>query len=122
STGSTGSTGGTGGTGSTGGTGGAGGCEGLEADFMAKLKTAQACNPAFNGTQCSGMVTALDLCGCTVVANDTSSAEAQIALKAFDTWVSDGCGPHDCIACPPPPPSLWFCDETDAVCKPFFTK
>ena len=112
----------TGSTGSTGGTGGAGGCQGLESDFLAKLESAQACKPEFNGTQCSGTVTAVDLCGCPVVASDMSAAAATVAVTAYDAWVKGGCGPIECLTCPPPPTDPWYCDDTDAVCKPLFIK
>jgi hypothetical protein len=113
---------GAGGFGSTGSTGGTGGCEGLQADLMAKLAAAQACNPALSVPQCNGGVAAVDICGCTVVANDTSAAAAQSATTAFETWVGAGCGPLQCLYCPPGPGSPWYCDPTTAVCKPAFEK
>lgn len=114
--------GGLGSTGSTGGTGGAGGCEGLQEDLVAKVAAAQACNPALSVPQCSGGVTTVDTCGCTVVANDKSPAAAQSASIAFKTWVSAGCGPFQCTYCPPGPETPWYCDPTEAVCKPAFEK
>lgn len=104
------------------GTGGTSGCEGLQADAVATLEAAQACNPALSVPQCSGKNTAVDLCGCEVVANDSSFTEAQLALMAFGTWVNAGCGPFDCESCPPPPTSPWYCDSTEAICKPAFEK
>lgn len=120
--GSTGGAGSAGGAGSTGSTGGAGGCEGLESDFLTKLGAAQGCNPALSVPQCNGSVTAQDTCGCSVVANDTSSAAAKMAVAAFDAWVGGGCGPTPCLVCPPPPPAPWYCDPTDSVCKPLYIK
>jgi hypothetical protein len=100
------------------GAGGAGGCAGLQADAIATLAAAQACNPALDASQCSGTVTSVDLCGCPVVANDAASSAAQLANMAFSTWVNAGCGPIECFACPPPPSSPWFCDPTTLLCKP----
>jgi hypothetical protein len=104
------------------GVGGAGGCTGLQADVTATLAAAQACNPALSVPQCSGTNTAVDTCGCPVVANDAAVEAAQLANMAFKTWVSAGCGPFNCFSCPPPPTSPWFCDPTAAVCKPAFQK
>jgi hypothetical protein len=118
-TGSSGSS-GSGGTGSTGS--GIGGCEGLEANLAGKVAAAQACNPVLAVPQCSGVVTTLDFCGCTVVANDTSSMAAQIATKAFNEWVGAGCGPFDCFTCPPGPDTPWYCDSAASICKPAFEK
>jgi hypothetical protein len=105
-----------------GGVGGAGGCEGLQADLQAKVAAAQACNPALSVPQCSGALVVTDTCGCLVVANDGSAMAAQIANLAFDAWVGAGCGPYPCTLCPPGPPSPWYCDPTDSVCKPVFEK
>jgi len=108
---------------SAGGTGGASNaCSGLQADVTATLAAAQACNPTINVPQCSGTNTAIDLCGCPVVANDSAFSAAQLESMAFNTWVSAGCGPFNCLTCPPPPSSPWFCDPTEAVCKPAFKK
>lgn len=105
-----------------GGVGGAGGCAGLEADLAAKLAAAQACNPALSVPQCSGAVTTIDTCGCSVVANDSNAPGAQLATTAFETWVDAGCGPFNCAVCPPPPSSPWYCDPTTAVCLPAYEK
>ena len=104
------------------GVGGASGCEGLQADAVATLAAAQACNPALSVPQCSGTNTTIDLCGCAVVANDSSFTAAQLANMAFGTWVMAGCGPFECFTCPPPPTSPWYCDPTEAICKPAFEK
>ena len=101
---------------------GAGGCEGLQADVVKKVAAAQACNPVLSVPQCSGMVTTVNLCGCPIVANDSSSMVAENATSAFKSWVSAGCGPFDCDNCPPGPGSAWYCDPTTAVCKPAFEK
>jgi hypothetical protein len=100
------------------GVGGAGGCDGLQADAIATLAAAQACNPALNALQCSGTNTTVDLCGCPVVANDSAFSAAQLATMAFTTWVNAGCGPFECFACPPPPDNPWYCDPTESICKP----
>ena len=100
------------------GSGGAGGCAGLQADAIATLAAAQACNPGLDALQCTGTNTSVDLCGCPVVANDTAFTAAQLANMAFSTWVNAGCGPIECFACPPPPGSPWFCDPTTSLCKP----
>jgi hypothetical protein len=110
------------GPGSTGSTGSTGGCGGLQSDLLTKLEAAQGCSPDIDVPQCSGSVTALDFCGCPVVANDTSFDAAQVAIEAFEAWAGAGCGPNPCFACPPPPTSPWYCDSTDAVCKPVYTK
>jgi len=117
-----GGSGGLGSTGGAGGIGGAGGCDGLQADLVAKVAAAQACNPVLSVPQCNGGVTALDLCGCLIVANDSSAMEAKIAMLAFNAWVNAGCGPYDCESCPPGPGSPWYCDPTESVCKPAFEK
>jgi hypothetical protein len=102
---------------------GAGGCcEGLQAEFAARLATAQSCDPDIDVPQCTGAVTTVDLCGCPVAANDGKELAAQLAITAWDAWVSEGCGPVPCFACPPPPTSPWFCDPTTAVCRPAFEK
>lgn len=95
-------------------------CAGLQADATATLAAAQACNPAISAPQCSGSNVTTDLCGCPVVANDSAFSAAQLANMAFKTWVSAGCGPFNCFTCPPPPSSSWFCDPTEAICKPAF--
>lgn len=102
--------------------GGTGGCEGLQADLVTKVATAQACNPALSVPQCSGSNVVLDLCGCSVVANDSSFEAGQSAALAFKTWVGAGCGPFDCKTCPPGPSTAWYCDSTASVCKPAFEK
>lgn len=110
------------GAGGFGGSGGAGGCSGLEDDVANKIAAAQACSPVLAVIQCSGAVTTVDLCGCTVVANDTKAEEAKIAFLAFEDWVSVGCGPYDCESCPPGPDTPWYCDEATESCKPAFEK
>ena len=90
--------------------------------MIATVAAAQACNPALSVPQCSGTNTTVDLCGCPVVANDSSFQAAQLANMAFTTWVNAGCGPIECFTCPPPPDAPWFCDPTSAVCKPAFEK
>ncbi len=102
--------------------GGPGACSGLEADVNATLAAAQACNPALSVPQCSGTNTAIDTCGCVVVANDSAIDAAQLATMAFKTWASAGCGPFSCFTCPPPPPSPWFCEPVSGTCKPTFQK
>lgn len=100
------------------GAGGAGGCAGLQADAITTLAAAQACKPQLGVPQCSGTNTSTDLCGCSVVANDGAVTAAQLANMAFGTWVNAGCGPVECLVCPPPPSSPWFCDPTTSLCKP----
>ncbi len=63
---------------------------------QATVATAQACNPAISSLQCSGVLTVTDTCGCTVVANEKTLVAAQLAAKAFNTWVGAGCGPFQC--------------------------
>ena len=109
-----------GGSGST--SGGFGGCYPLQAEVKAKLEAAQACNPVLAVVQCSGAVVAKDLCGCTVVANDTTPMKGQAALEAFDAWISAGCGPFLCEFCPPGPDTAWYCDGATSTCKPAFEK
>jgi hypothetical protein len=104
------------------GVGGAGGCDGLQADAVATLAAAQACNPALSVPQCSGITTTVDLCGCPVDANNSSFQAAQLANMAFSTWVSAGCGPFACDTCPPPPDSPWECDPNESICKPVIFK
>jgi hypothetical protein len=97
-------------------------CAGLQADVTATVAAAQACNPGLDAPQCSGTNIVADLCGCPVVANNGSISAAQLANMAFKTWVSAGCGPFNCFTCPPPPTDPWFCDPTEAICKPAFIK
>jgi hypothetical protein len=103
-------------------TGGAADCNALQEDVVSKVAAAQACDPAISSLQCSGAVTALDLCGCTVAANEKTPEAAKLAVSAFDSWVKAGCGPISCLLCPPPPPDPWFCDPMSLVCKPAFVK
>lgn len=114
----------TGGVGGQGGFGGQGGsyCDSLQSSLVEALADAQACNPALSVPQCSGVVTALDTCGCEVVAKDQSVKLASVAVATYESWVSEGCGPYDCFACPPPPNSPWYCDPTEKKCKPAFEK
>ncbi len=102
--------------------GGAGGCAGLQADVTATLAAAQACNPGIDALQCTGVNVVSDLCGCPVDANDSAITAAQLATMAFNTWVNASCGPFACSLCPPPPSAQWFCDPTEAICKPAFEK
>ena len=106
----------------SGGWGGAGGCDALQQSFEQKLAAAQQCNPAMNAVQCSGNTVAHDSCGCEVAANDYHATQAQAAELAFDAWVSGGCGPLECYACPPPPTSPWYCDPTASQCMPAYEK
>lgn len=97
-------------------------CSGLQEDVEATVTAAQACNPAFSSPQCSGSLTVTDVCGCVVVANEKTPQAAQLAAKAFNTWVGAGCGPFQCESCPPGPDSPWFCDPTFKICRPAFEK
>jgi hypothetical protein len=108
--------------GGTSSTTGGGGCGGLQADLEAKVAAAQACNPAVSSPQCSGALTVLDLCGCTVVANEKTPAATQTALEAFKAWVGVGCGPFACESCPPGPDTPWYCDSNKNICMPAFEK
>jgi hypothetical protein len=105
-----------------GGIGGAETCDGMLSIVLDELAKAQTCSPYVNTIQCSGKITAVDTCGCTVAANEGAGAVAASEQDAFDNWVGAGCGPHECYACPPAPPSPWYCDPTTLTCKPAYVK
>lgn len=110
-------------TSSSSGTAGAGGsasCEVLQDLLEEAIAVAQWCDPLINAAQCTGHTIIMDPCGCEVVANDTISDAAGQALAAYDAWVAQGCGPVDCMTCPPPPSSPWYCDGDLMRCEPAY--
>lgn len=86
-----------------GGSGGAAAdpCPALLASFEQALAAARACDPFINMIQCTGDAVVLDQCGCKLVANEHKPEAVAAALAAFDAWVNAGCGPYDCMDCPP---------------------
>lgn len=104
----------------TAGAGGSASCELLQDLLEEAIATAQWCDPLINELQCTGQTVIMDPCGCEVVANDATSDAAAGALAAYDEWVALGCGPFDCMTCPPPPSTPWYCDGDLMRCEPAY--
>jgi hypothetical protein len=104
----------------TSGTGGGGGgdCASLGAALSAAVEAARACNPVLDVIQCSGSAIINDGCGCPIVANEQQSTHVSDAQGLYSAWISTGCGPIECFACPPSPMSTpWYCDGNTGKCE-----
>ena len=99
-------------------------CSGTYGQVSDAIVTAQGCDPAANVIQCSGAAMVHDLCGCSVVANETNMQAIAAADAAYAMCASEGCcGPAAHPITPPPcdpkcPPMAagGHCDPATSLC------